>query len=84
MWMEVAVGEMEPIEVVGIVWMRGWESESPIAVDIDDVFGTSAGFSESHCSVLNDGGLGEWIQVFDGLRGVDWGALVQDQGIRDF
>ena len=78
MRLEIAVGEMKPVEVVGVVLVGRRESESSVTVDADDIFGAGGGFGEGDFSVLDDGSLGERIQVLYGLGAVDGGALVQD------
>lgn len=68
---------MEPVEVGWVVLVRGGKGEGAIAVDVDDVFDAGSGFGEGEGAVLDDRSLTERIDVFDGLRGEDGGALVE-------
>ena len=77
MRLQIAVGEMEPVEIVGVVLVRGRERELAVAVRVDDVFGAGGRFGKREGSVLDDGGLAERVQVLDGLGGEDGCALVQ-------
>lgn len=54
--LQIAVREMEPVEIVGVVLVRGWERELAITVHVDDVFGAGGG------------GLDERVQALDGLK----------------
>ena len=81
MRLQTAVREMEPVEIVGVVLVRGRERELPVAVHVDDVFGAGGGLGEREASVLYDGGRAERAQVLDGLGGEDGGALVQGQRV---
>lgn len=65
--LQIAVGEMEPVEIVGVVLVRGWERELAITVHVDDVFGAG-------------GETGGWTSGFRSLmawEGENRGALVQ-------
>ena len=68
---------MEPVEIIGVVLVRGRERELPVAVHLVDIFHAGAGFGECEASILYDRGGAEWVQVFDGLRGEYGGALVE-------
>ena len=81
MGLESPVREMKPVEIVGVVLVRGGECEVSIAMFMDDVFGARSRFGEREASVLDHGCLACWIKVLDGLRGEDGGALVQGQCI---
>lgn len=50
---------------------------------VDDVLGAGVGLGQREVAVLDDGGGAEGVQVFDGLRGEDRGALVQHQVVGD-
>jgi len=43
---------MKPVEIVGVVLVRGRECEIPVAVHVDNVFGAGGGFGEREASVL--------------------------------
>ena len=83
MGLQRAVGEMEPVQVVGIVLMRRRQCELSVAVDVDDVFCACCGFGECEISILDHGSLAQGIEVFDGLRGEDWCSLVENKIIGD-
>ncbi len=57
--------------------LRGREGELSVAVHVDDVLGAGGRFGEREASVLDDGGLAERVEVFDGLGGEDGVTLVQ-------
>ena len=77
--LQVAVGEVEPVEVVGIVLVRRRERKSAVAVFVDDVLGAGSRLSESEVSILDYGSLTEWMEIVDRLWGEDGVALVELQ-----
>ena len=83
MWLQRAIGEVEPVQVVGIVLMRRRQCESSVAVDVDDVFCACCGFGECEASVLDYRCLAQGIEGFDGLGGEDWCSLVEGEIIGD-
>lgn len=83
LWLEGAVGEMEPVEVVGVVLVGRRKRETAVTVLVDDVLDAGAGFGEGEVVILDDGRLAEGIEVFDGLRGEDGVALVEDESVGD-
>jgi hypothetical protein len=52
---------MEPVKIIGIVLVRGWERELPVAMYVDDIFNAGSRFSEREISILYNGGLAKWI-----------------------
>lgn len=76
MWLQIAVREVEPVEIIGIVRVRGREREVAVAVLVNDVFDAGGGLGECEAAVLDDGGLAERAQVVDGLGREDRGTLV--------
>ena len=43
---------MDPVEIVRVVLVRGWECKLPVAVHMDDIFNAGSRFSECETSVL--------------------------------
>lgn len=78
-----AVGEVEPVQVVGIVLMRRRQYEPSIAVDVDDVFCACCGLGECEISVLDHGSLAQGVEGSDGLGGEDWCSLVENEIVGD-
>ena len=74
---------MEPVEIVGVVLVRGRECEFAMTVFVDYVVDAGCRFVEREASILYYGSLAERIQVFDGLRGEEGGALVELQVVVD-
>ena len=54
--LQVAVRDVQPVEVGCVVWVGGREGEAPGAVDVDDVVGDGAGFGELCRVVLSERG----------------------------
>jgi hypothetical protein len=52
---------MELVKIIGVVLVRGWERELPVAMHVDDIFNTGSKFSEREISILYNGGLPKWI-----------------------
>jgi len=52
--LEVAVGEVEPVEVVGVVGVGRWEYEAVVAVDPDYIFAACGTFGEGDWAVGYD------------------------------
>ena len=74
---------MKPVEIISVVFMRRRKGEFPAAMHVNDVFDAGGGLGEGEIAIVNDRGLTEWVQVFDGLRGEDGGALMQGEGVGD-
>lgn len=62
---QVAVGEMKPVQVLGVVLVRGIKGQLAVAVLVNDVLRDGTALGESHIAVLNNWRLANWVQVLD-------------------
>lgn len=74
---------MEPIEVVGVVFVRGREGEAGPAVDVVDVIDAGGGFGEGEGPVLDDGRCLQRVKFLYRVWGEQGVALVEGQGVGD-
>ena len=66
--LQVAVREVEPVQVVSVGGVGGRHGEAPVAVLVNDIIGAGGRFGEGQGAVLDDGGGADGVEGFEFRR----------------